>query len=347
MLMNTDRLRIQRKSFNTLTAAERDGWARLLEDSTAARWAFLSPTFAEAVNATVDPVDVLLCWSGDELGGVMPLQRSFGWLGRLGLREPVGRQMTDYFGLLARAGVRLDWQSLLRAAGIPCLYFTHLDESQATHGLVGDSPKTGLRNHIHPDGGEAYWELLRGRERKVVSEIERRERKLYAEHGSCMFEMQSASPAQDLQTLVDLKNAQYLRTGRDGGALLNEANVRLLNHLLASRDPYCLPRLSVLRCSGRMVAAHFGLQCGSVLHYWFPAYDNQFSAYSPGRLLYRNILVNAQSFGITCIDHGEGDTVAKRDFANDEHQYFKGLVHASRWGQALGLVQRLRWRFAA
>lgn len=347
MLMNTDRLRIQRKSFNRLTAAERDGWARLLDESTSSRWAFLSPTFAEAVAATVGPVDVLLCWNGDELVGVMPLQRSAGWLGRLGLREPVGRQMTDYFGLLARSGVRLDWPSLLKAADIPCLYFTHLDESQATHGLVGDSPKKGLRNHIHPDGGEVYWELLRNRERKVVSEIERRERKLVAEHGPFTFEMQSASPVQDLQSLVDLKNAQYLRTGHDGGALLDQANVRLLNRLLASRDPHCLPRLSVLCCEGQLVAAHFGLQCGSVLHYWFPAYNNQFSAYSPGRVLYRHILLNAQLFGIGCIDHGEGDTVAKRDFANDEHQYFKGLVHASPWGQALGFVQRLRWRFAA
>lgn len=347
MLMNSDHLRIERKSFSSLTAAERDGWARLLEESAASRWAFMSPTFAEAVHATVGPVDVLLCWRGDELAGVMPMQRSAGWLGRLGLREPVGRQMTDYFGLLARSGVSLDWQALLKAAGVPCLYFTHLDESQAAHGLIGDSPKTGLRNHLHPEGGETYWELLRTRERKVVSEIERRERKLIAEHGAISFEMQSATPERDLQSLVDLKNAQYLRTGRDGGALLDQANVRLLNQLLASRDPLCLPRLSALRCNGQLLAAHFGLQCGAVLHYWFPAYDSQFSAYSPGRVLYRHILLNAQFFGIASIDHGEGDTVAKRDFANDEHQYFKGLVHASPWGQALGLIQRLRWRFAA
>jgi CelD/BcsL family acetyltransferase involved in cellulose biosynthesis len=346
MLMNTDRLHIRRKAFNMLTAVERDEWARLLGESSSSRWAFLSLTYTEAVNATVGPVDVLLCWHDDELVGVMPLQRSAGWLGRLGLREPVGRQMTDYFGLLARPGVKLEWQSLLKAAGIPCLYFTHLDESQTVHGLVGDGSRTGLRTHIHPDGGDVYWELLRSRKRKVVSEIERRERKLVTEHGPLTFEMQSAAPAQDLESLVALKNAQYLRTGHDGGALLNPANVQMLSHLLASRDPLCLPRLSVLRCGEQLVAGHFGLQCGPLLHYWFPAYDNRLAAYSPGRVLYRHILSKARDYGVACIDHGEGDSVAKRDFANDEHQYFKGLVSASPWGTGLSLIQRARWRFA-
>ena len=345
--MSSDRLRIRRKPFNKLTAAERDGWARLLNENSTSRWAFLSPTYAEAVNATVGPVDVLLCLDGEELLGVMPLQRSVGWLGRLGLWEPAGRLMTDYFGLLARSDVKLEWSSLLRAAGVPCLYFTHLDENQAMHGLAGERPRKGLRTRIHPDGGSVHWEWMRTQDKKLVSDTERRERKLVAEHGPLDFEMQSAKPVQDLESLVALKNAQYLRTGHDGGALLAPANARLLNRLLASRDPDCLPRLSVLGCGGQLVAGHFGLQCGSVLHYWFPVYDNRFAAYSPGRILYRNILSKAQLHGISCIDRGEGESAAKRDFANDEHQYFSGLIQATPWGQALGLVQRLRWRLAA
>jgi len=345
--MSTDRLRIQRKPFDLLTPAERSAWAQLLDESISSRWAFLSPAYAEAVNAAIGPVDVLLCWSGDALAAAMPLQRAAGWLGRLGLREPVGREMSDYFGLLARPDVRLDWQALLKAAGIPCLYFTHLDESQAAHGLIGNDPRTGLRTRIHPDGGDAHWAWLRTQDKKLVSDTERRERKLVAEHGALEFEMQSAAPEQDLQALITLKNAQYQRTGHDGGALLNPANARLLQQLLASDDPHCRPRLSVLRCGGQFVAGHFGLQCGPLLHYWFPVYDNRFAAYSPGRILFRHILSKAGLEGIACIDRGEGDSMAKRDFANEEHQFFKGLVQTGPWGQALRLVQRLRWRFAA
>lgn len=345
--MSTDRLRIQRKPCDTLTTAERDGWNRLLRESTTSRWAFLSPTYAEAVNATLGRVDVVLCWKGDEMVGVMPLQREASWLGRLGMREPVGRLMTDYFGILARPEIKLEWRPLLRAAGIPCLYFTHLDESQAAHGLVGDTPRMGLRTHIHPDGGEAHWELMRTQDKKLVNDTERRERKLVAEHGPLQFEMHSASPLQDLEVLVNLKNAQYRRTGHDGGALLDPANVRLLTSLLDSRDGNCLPCFSVLRCEGQLVASHFGIQCGSMLHHWFPVYDSRFSAYSPGRILNRNILFAAHAHGIACIDRGEGDSPAKRDFANEEHLYFKGLVSCGVRGQILSLIQRLKWRFSA
>lgn len=345
--MSARHLRIQRKPFGALDAAERNGWAQLLRQSTTSRWAFLSPAYAEAVNETLGPVDVLLCWQADELVGVMPLQRAAGWLGALGMREPVGRHMTDYFGLLARPGVTLDWGQLLRQAGVPCLYFTHLDESQAAHGLGGDSPRKGLRTRIHPEGGEAHWEWLRTQDKKLVSDTERRERKLVAEHGPIRFEMQSSTPEQDLDCLVALKNAQYRRTGHDGGALLDPANARLLAHLLKAADPDCLPLLSVLHCGDQWAAGHFGLQCGPLLHYWFPVYDNRYSAYSPGRILYRHVLLGARARGIGCIDRGEGDSAAKRDFANEEHHFFKGLVASGIRGLALNASQRLHWRLAS
>lgn len=340
-------LRIQRKNFDLLTSTEREAWSRLLRDSATSRWAFLSPTYAGAVHECVGAVEVLLCWHGDELAGVMPVQRARGWLGRMGLREPAGRQMSDYFGLVAGPGVQLEWPALLKAAGIPCLYFTHLDESQAAHGLGGQGPRIGLRTRIHPDGGAAHWECLRTQDKKLVSDTERRERKLIAEHGALAFEMQTATPQQDLEQLIALKNAQYQRTGHDGGALLDPANARLLQRLLLSTDADCLPSLSVLRCGGQLVAAHFGLRCGSVLHYWFPVYDHRFAALSPGRILYRHILSGAGLHGISCIDRGEGDSVAKRDFANEEHLFFKGMVTAGLRGQALSRIQGVRWRLAA
>lgn len=340
------RLRIERKMWDALGAAEIAAWTQLLHDSVQPPWAFLSPRYAEAVHAQVAPVDVLLCWQGAQLVGVMPLQRAAGWLGRAGLRGPAGWAMCDYFGLLARPEVVLNWPQLLGAGGIPCLYFSHLDESQAAHGLQGGDARVGLRTRIHPEGGAAHWQALRQQDKKLVSDTERRERKLIAEHGALDFQMHSATAAPDLQALVALKNAQYRRTGHEGGALLAPANVRLLQHLLAATDPWCQPRLSVLRCSGRLVAAHLGLQCGALLHIWFPVYDAEFSAYGPGRILLRHMLLNAAQYGVACFDRGEGDTPAKRDFANEEHRYFKGLVSVGAWGQAVSVLQRARWRWA-
>ncbi len=339
-------LRIQRKPLSALTVAEGAAWAQLLRQGDGARWAFLSPTYAEAVAATIGPVDVLLCWLDEELAGVMPLQRAAGWRGRLGLYEPVGGAMTDYCGLLARPGVRLDWRQLLRAGGVSCLYFTHLDESQEQHGLVGESPEIGLRTRIHPQGGAAHWEALRQRDKKLVSDTERRARKFVEGHGGLGFAMHTPSPVPDLEALVGLKNAQYLRTGHGGGALLRPGNVALLRHLLRSQDPCCLPVLSVLRCGTTLVAAHFGLQCGPLLHYWFPVYDLRFAAFSPGRILFWQLLLASQAHGIACIDRGAGDSAAKRDFANEEHRFVRGLVMVPPWGLVVGGAQRACWRWA-
>lgn len=342
--MNTARLSIQRKPFSELTTAEREGWGHLLATSTISRWPFMSPTYAEAVNETVAAVDVVLCRDDRGLAAVMPLQRSAGRLGRLGLREPVGREMTDYFGLLARPGIRLEWRQLLKAGRIPCLYFTHLDESQSACGLAGEDPTVGLRTRIPPEGGPAYWEWLRARNKSFASQTERHERSLIAKYGPLTFEMHSSTPTPDLEFVVVFKNQQYHNTGHPNGALLNPANVRLLTRLLASNDPDCLPRLSALRCGGQLVAAHFGLQCGSLLHYWFPTYDPQFSRYSPGRILYQKMILFGVQNGIDCIDCGAGDSVAKRNFTNEEHRYFKGLIYSSAWGHMVSAMQRLHWR---
>lgn len=329
--------------FDKLGGAERGAWTQLLAASHAAQWAFLAPAYADAVNATVGPVEVLLCWDHDVLAGVMPLQRAAGWLGRCGLRVPVGREMTDYFGLLAQPGIRVHWHELLQMARVPAMYFTHLDESQAAHGLTGDSATIGLRTRLPPGGGRVWWEQVRLRNRKFAGDTERRERKLAAAHGALTFALDSGEPARDLEAIVTLKNAQYQRTGHRRGALLNPANVRLLQRLLQSREPNCMPRLSVLRCGGELVAGHFGLQCGTTLHYWFPVYDPTFAHFSPGRILYRRLLLDAATDGITCIDRGAGDTAAKRAFANEEHRFFKGLVYAGVAGRGVSLLQRARW----
>lgn len=97
----------------------------------------------------------------------------------------------------------------------------------------------------------------------------------------------------------------------------------LLARLLLSRDANCQPRLSVLRCEGRLVASHFGLQCGPMLHYWFPVYDNQFSAYSPGRILYRHILWRLRRTALPALIGG-GRLLGKRGLRQRRAPVFQG-----------------------
>lgn len=345
--MKGNNLRIEGRSFDRLGEPELTAWRSLHAAQRPQQWAFQSVGFAAAVHETVAPVHVALLWRADVLAGVLPLQRQPGHWGRLGLHEPVGGLMADYAGLLADESVSSTWSALLAGAGVPCLFFTHLDEHQLRLGLTGAQPRLGLRTRIHVEGGASHWAWLRTQDKKLVDDTERRERKLHRDHGEAIFAMDSPQPEQDLQTLITTKNDQYRRTGAQGGPLLQSHNQRLLAYLLAHPSDGCRVRLSVLKAGDQWVASHLGLQSGSTLHYWFPAYDEAFAAYSPGRILFKHMILQAGASGISLIDRGEGDTAAKRDFATETHQFFKGLETNGLRGQILAVAQRLAWRFAS
>ncbi|MDO9504987.1 GNAT family N-acetyltransferase [Hydrogenophaga sp.] len=339
-------MRAEGRAFDRLSAAELAAWDALHAAQGPERLAFLSVGFSAAVHETLAPVRVVLLWDGEALAGVLPLQRHTGRLGRLGMYEPVGGLMADYAGLVASPGVRTSWRALLGGATIPCLFFTHLDEQQLRHGLGGGQPSEGLRTRIHADGGAAHWAWLRTQDKKLVDDTERRERKLQRDHGAVSFAMNAPAPEQNLQTLIESKNAQYRRTGASGGPLLAPRNQRLLAHLLAHPSEGCRARLSVLTAGEQWVSGHLGLQSGNTMHYWFPVYGEAFAAYSPGRILFKHVILQADATGIGLIDRGQGDTAAKRDFATESHQFFKGLEARGFRGQMLAAAQRLAWRFA-
>ncbi|MBA4291114.1 MAG: GNAT family N-acetyltransferase [Pseudomonas sp.] len=344
--MKGGNLRIEGRPFDRLGEPELAAWGALHAAQGQHQWAFQSVGFAAAVHETVAPVHVAMLWRADELVGLLPIQRQPGRWGRLGMHEPVGGIMADYAGLLAVEGVRTSWPRLLSGAGVPCLFFTHLDEHQLGHGLTGTQPRLGLRTRIHAEGGAAHWAWLRTQDKKLVDDTERRERKLARDHGDVSFSMDSAQPEQDLHALIAAKNDQYRRTGAQGGPLLEPCNQRLLAHLLAHPSDTCRVRLSMLKAGDQWVSSHFGLQSGTTLHYWFPVYGEAFAAYSPGRILFKNVILQSDAEGISLIDRGEGDTAAKRDFATETHQFFKGIQARGLRGAVLSYAQRLVWRLS-
>jgi hypothetical protein len=55
----------------------------------------------------------------------------------------------------------------------------------------------------------------------------------------------------------------------------------------------------------------------------------------------------ASSCGITLLDRGEGDTKAKRDFANDEHLFYMGVWYTGFRGLIGRLALATSWRVQA
>lgn len=318
------------RDFAELTAIECSAWDKSLDGDADLNRAFLSRTYTNAVVQAGCNVLIVVIYRANQPVFFLPIQRLPGLQGVLGIFEPVGGSMTDYFGAIASDGFKITPEDILNASGgrINVIVFTHLDQTQGKFGLKGGDPRVGLRTFLGEEPS-TYWVELRKTDKKLVSDTERRQKKLANECGELTFEWASATSEADLCWLIESKRSQYTRTGKELAPLFIEGNVKLLKNLLTTTDEACSGVLSVLRCGDKVVAAHFGLRCRNVLHVWFPVYDQSYSQYSPGRILFKHLFEAGAIQGVTLFDRGEGDTQAKRDFSNDEHVFSRGVWQAS------------------
>lgn len=262
----------------------------------------------------------------------------------LGIGERLAGEMSDYFGIVGEKEARIDPQALLRFSGLRAFLFTHLDESQLAFGLTGEAPEPG---HLidFPDGGTTFWQERRTLDKKFVGDTERRERNLVRDFGPIRFDLRSANPGADLEKLIVAKREQYSRTNVKD-ALGGHSTNAFLRTLSKVDHPLCSGILSTLYAGDTWVASHFGLRCDRTLHYWFPVYNPELGSYGPGRLLLKQILDAGSAHGISRIDRGAGDTVAKRDFSTSQHHFLRGLwsrggIRATGYRAGLAALWRL------
>ena len=87
--------------------------------------------------------------------------------------------------------------------------------------------------------------------------------------------------------------------------------------------------LSTLHFGDTLVAAHFGLRSGTVLHWWFPVYDPAFAGFAPGWIMLRELAMAAPELGLDRIDLGRGDDEYKRRARTGEIEVAAGDVTGS------------------
>lgn len=331
---------------HALHAHEVERWEALNRTVPALASPFLSVHYARAVAAS--GVDVRVCVIARDGApcAFLPYQMA----GRLGpllkSAEPAGGSMSDYFGLVAEPGLALDPAALLRLARLNYLAFSHLDESQCEFGLQGEQPRTGLRVRLDHSTGAPLDALLAERH-KYRKDSERRMRQVGAEVGPLKFVFDAAGGrAELLDQLLRHKRAQYARTNAPD-ALADAWKTRLLAELCGYRFDSCRALLSTLSAGDQWLAMHIGLVGNGVLQYWLPVYNPALSKYAPGRLLIHHIIAESGAAGIHTIDRGEGDTASKRELANEEHRFLRGVWHnqspASLMAKGLNSI---KWRLA-
>lgn len=327
-----------------LTAAEREAWAALCRAHAHLRNPFFSPGFARAVGEVVPGARVCVLHRDGKPVAFFPFQL-IGTAGRiLRAAERLGGELSDYFGIAAAPDFKIEPRALLDLSGLDYLIFSHLDDAQGVNGLGGEQPRTGLRIDLAA-GTAAYMQELKAQKKQMLRDTERRMRKVEQEFGALRFEFASPTPDKVIAQLIEAKLAQYARTGKRNPPLAEDWARRMLAILAQGGDETCRGVASSLYAGEQWVAFHFGLRAGPVLHYWFPVYNHALKAFAPGRLLLMKIIDSADALGIREIDRGEGDSPAKRDFANAEHQFLRGCWYRpGPRALAFRTLQAVKWR---
>ena len=95
----------------------------------------------------------------------------------------------------------------------------------------------------------------------------------------------------------------------------------------------------MLRAGDHIVAVHAGMRSRHVLHWWFPAYDQQFAKFSPGVILLIRMAEALAATGVRMIDLGKGDDRYKLSLMTHTAELKEGFVERP---SLLAAARRLR-----
>src|SRR3989440_5749577 len=306
-------------AFDALTGAELDAWHRLRAANPDLDSPYFHPGFAAAVHASGRPVHVAVGY--DERGGIsalLPHHRERSVL------RPAGWPAADFQGPVLAPGTTFPVRLLLRdrARGFT---FDHLLPTCADFAPFVESSRPSP--FVDTTGGlDGYLGRASRSGKDNMGQARRRIAKAERELGPVKFEADIIDE-DALRRVVELKRAQYAATGaRDYFA--EPDREALLTRLLHTRDPEFAGVLSTVYAGPHLLAAHFGIRSGPVLHWWFPVYDPEFAGLAPGWILLRELVAAAPVLGFTRIDLGRGDDEYKRRAKTGEVEVSQGVVTA-------------------
>jgi CelD/BcsL family acetyltransferase involved in cellulose biosynthesis len=303
--------------FDKLGSEELDTWHRLRASNPKLDSPYFHPGFAAAVHESGRTVEVVV--GRDKSGAVSalwPVHRDGGVL------RPVGWPGADFQGPVLAPGATFP-PLLLLGGGVRSLAFDHLLEPAPEFAPWVESTRPSPL--VDTTGGlEGYLGRATKSGKDNMGQARRRTAKAERELGPVKFEADTVDE-EALRKVVELKRGQYSSTGV-ADYFAEPDRLALMNRLLHTRGTDFGGVLSTVYAGDRLLAAHFGIRSGGVLHWWFPVYDPEFSALSPGWILLRELVAAAPSLGVTRIDLGRGDDEYKRRAKTGELMVSQGVV---------------------
>lgn len=324
-------MRVQRLAFRDLTPAHRDQWRAYVSVEPTRHSPYYQLGFFDALVTVKRPVEVLVAEDGQGVLAFLPFEQ------RGSRTIPAGGGMNDYQGPICRPGSSPNPVALIRGGGLSSYRYNHLYPADLS-GWARFNIKTMISPQQFVAGGaEAYADRLRsGGQTGEFKTSQRLGRKLAREVGELNFTLDDREP-ETLDYLIRWKSQQYRETGAPDG-FEDAWRGELLRNLLQSRDPEFRGLLASLRAGEQLVAVHYYLQSGKILHSWFPTYDANYARYSPGRVLAVTALDAMAEQGVEVMDMGKGDAMYKLRSMTQSVDVAEGVVDAvilRVWGRRL------------
>lgn len=326
-----------------LSGDQRDAWRRLRDTRAEFATPFFSLAYVDAVQWARGDVWIAVIQREREPVGFFPFHRVGG------VAVPVGRYFNDGHNVITSPATPVDWIWLLKQCDVKAFDFHAMVGANPQNRMeLGIGTVQSFSAQLGDDSAAFLDQLCR--QHRTIRRQSQKSRKLSREVGPITLEFDCRDEALLAQT-IDWKRDQYRRT-HILDLFTPDWTRRLMHRLHQLTDQAaataaapdqaarfaCSPDqtapatgsqsqatlavaapqhdarglLSVLRAGDRVVAAHYGLLDGDLLHYWFPCYDPALSIYSPGTALFTEIVRESSGYGVRCIDMGYGEQPYKR-----------------------------------
>lgn len=290
---------------NELSSAHTERWLELRASNSALDSPYFHPAFTAAVASTRPGVRVIVGETAEgSVASFLPVQFDRGRC------RPAGWPGADFQGPICSRDLDFDIATALRGGGIASYEFDHMLDGLPgfERWIFGREPSS----YVDVSGGlDGYMSRAGSTGKRRIKDAARLGRKAEREYGPVRIVTEVSDPSV-LDALISLKQRQYQATGAHD-YFGDPRHVELLHRLLAaSTGPEFGGLLSAVYAGDHLIAAHFGLRAGPVLHWWFPVYDPEFSYLDPGWMQVRAVLEAAPELGLERIDLGRGDAEWKR-----------------------------------
>lgn len=317
--MHVDSQRPQALSMDDLT-----GWLQTVVSSADYSSPFFHPEYALALAEFRPQVEVAVIRQKGSPIGWFSFERHNGNVCR-----PLGIKLADFQGIVVRPGECLTLPDLIPRLGLLAFHYDHLLADQAPRlGRIetAGSPYLNLRG-----GYNAYVDRQRSNGGSIISQVQRKERKLERHGHRVEFRWHDPDPLA-LERLWKWKAAKRRSTGTVDILAFDWVRA-VLQRIASTNRPGFHGAVSTLRINGELAAVHLGMHTDTAFHYWFPAYSTAWAAYSPGLILLLRVAEECAYRGIERLDLGKGDDPYKQSFTNACTVVATGTVDRNRLRQ--------------